>query len=127
MTTNDFNIALSSAFKLNPISANEYEIKTTGTFPTGEELKIYLVKEGDSWFLTDKKNTLKYMNNVYDLKATDVKSCISAVIKIYGFTITAGNLRAEIIDEVDFSSKILDYIMCIGQLTNMYVFFDQPE
>ena len=41
------------------------------------------------------------MNDVYDLKAPDVKSCISAVIKIYGFSITAGALRANVSDEID--------------------------
>ena len=67
------------------------------------------------------------MNEIYDLKASDVKSCISAVIKIYGFTITAGELRGKIFDEIQLQNRVFDYIMCIAQLVNMYAFFDKPE
>lgn len=127
MNISDINKAIATSFSLTPVSFNEWEVKTHAHFQTGEDIKIYIVNEKNSWYLTDKKNTLRFMNEVYDLKATDVKSCIAAVIKIYGFTITAGALKADIIDEVQFESKIFDFIMCIGQLSNMYVFFDKPE
>ncbi len=127
MTSNDVNIALSSMFSISPVSTGVYEIKSKATFQNGESIKIYLVNEKNEWYLTDKKNTLKYMNEIYDLKASDVKSCISAVIKIYGFTITAGELRGKIFDEIQLQNRVFDYIMCIAQLVNMYAFFDKPE
>ncbi len=127
MTIMDINKSLVETLSLSPISANEWVINSGATFQNGDEIKIYLVNEKNNWYLTDKKATLKYMNEMYDLKAPDVKSCISAVIKIYGFTIKAGSLVANIIDEVQFSTLLFNYIMCIGQLTNMYVFFDKPE
>ncbi len=127
MTIMDLNKSLVGTLSLSPISTNEWEINSGATFQNGDEIKIYLVNDKNNWYLTDKKATLKYMNEMYDLKAADVKSCISAVIKIYGFTIKAGSLVANVIDEVQFSTLLFNYIMCIGQLTNMYVFFDKPE
>ena len=126
MTINDINIAISNLVVVSSNGLNQWEIKTNAKFENGEDIKIYLVNEHNHWYLTDKKNTLKYMNDLYDLKAPDVKSCISAVIKIYGFSISAGALKADIIDEVEFQSKLFDFVMCIGQLANMYAFFDKP-
>lgn len=127
MTISDVNVSVSKMFELTPVGLNEWQVKTNANFQNGEEIKIYLVNEKNAWYITDKKNTLRYMNDVYDLKAPDVKNCIAAVIKIYGFSITAGVLRANVIDEVDLQSKLFDYIMCVGQLANMYAFFDKPE
>ena len=127
MTISDINRSLTNIYEVAPVSVNEYEIKTKAAFQNGEDIKIYLVNEGSVWYLTDKKNTLKYMNSIYDLKAPDVKNCIAAVIKIYGFTISAGALRINITDEIDLQMKLFDFIMCTGQLVNMYAFFDKPE
>ena len=126
MTISEINSTFATAFTLSPVTLNEWEVKTKANFQNGEDVKIYLVNEKNSWYLTDKKYTLKYMNDIYDLKATDVKNCIAAVIKIYGFTITAGELRAEVMDEAQLATRIFDYLMCIGQLANMYAFFDKP-
>ncbi len=127
MTISDVNKALIGSISLTPISTTEWQVNSGALFQNGEEVKIYLVNEKNNWYLTDKKVTLKYMNEMYDLKAADVKSCISAVLKIYGFTIKAGSLTANIIDETQLTNLIYNYIMCIGQLANMYVFFDKPE
>lgn len=127
MTISDINMSLATVFDITPINLNEWEIKTKATFQNGESIKIFIVNEKNNWHLTDKKTTLRYMNDVYDLKAPDVKSCIASVIKIYGFTISAGALKADVDDEISLQSKIFDYIMCIGQLANMYAFFDKPE
>ena len=127
MTISDVNKALIGSISLTPISATEWQINSGALFQNGEEVKIYLVNEKNNWYLTDKKTTLKYMNEMYDLKAADVKSCISAVLKIYGFTIKAGSLTANVIDETQLTNLVYSYIMCVGQLTNMYVFFDKPE
>lgn len=127
MTFSDVNIALSSMFVVSNVSAQTYEINTRATFQNGETIKIYLANENNNWYLTDKKHTLKYMNEIYDLKSVDVKSCISAVLKIYGFSIFAGELRAKVFDEIQLQNQVFDFIMCIAQLTNMYAFFDKHE
>ena len=127
MNISDFSNCFENICKVKPISLDEYEIETSACFSSGEQVKIYLVQENKQWYLTDKKNTLKFMNEIYDLKAPDVKHCITAVIKIYGFSIVAGCLRANLVDEASIASTLFDYIMCVGQLTNMHAFFDKPE
>lgn len=127
MNISAINDALGEVCKINAISMTEYEIVSGAIFSNGDAIKIHVVQENNKWYLTDKKETLRYMNEVYDLKAPDVKHCITAVIKIYGFSIVAGCLRAELNDETTIANKFFDYIMCIGQLTNMYAFFDKPE
>lgn len=125
MEITDISNSLLNAFELSMVSQNEWEIKSQATFNDGSPIQIFLETDGKTWQLTDKKNTLSYMNNLYDLKASDVKNCISAVIKIYGFNISAGILKAELTDEYMVCSKIFDFIMCIGQLSNMFAFFDK--
>ena len=127
MNISEINRSLEKLCTINTIGLNEYEVKTNAVFSNGDPIKIHLINENGKWYFTDKKETLKYMNEVYDLKATDVKHCITAVIKIYGFSIVAGCLHAELKDETTIANKFFDYIMCIGQLTNMYAFFDKPE
>ena len=127
MNISEISKVLGGVCKVNAISINEYEVITTAVFSNGDPIKMYILEENNRWYFSDRKETLKYMNEVYDLKAPDVKHCITAVIKIYGFSIVAGCLRAEITDTATLGNKFFDYIMCIGQLTNMYAFFDKPE
>ncbi len=103
-----------------------YTIKTEATFLNGKEIDLRLEERSGKVFLTDNKSTLKYMNDLYELSSTDVKMCISNVLKIYGFSISGGTLLAEIPNENTFMDKFFDFIMCIGQLSNMFAFFDKP-
>ena len=127
MNISDFNKAFNGLCRVRAISMNEYEVETYANFANGEPIKVHIVSENNKWYFTDKKETLKYMNELYDLKAPDVKHCITAVIKIYVFSVVAGCLKAEITDESVIASRFFDYVMCIGQLANMYAFFDKPE
>lgn len=117
---------LSNIIRLEQINDNVYKIETPATFINGEMLGIFFEKKGDNWILTDQKQTLKYMHELYELKSPDVKMCISNIIKIYGFSISGGTLIAEVNKPEEFNEKLFDYIMCIGQLANMFAFFDKP-
>ncbi len=127
MTINDISANLLNSISLKGTSNNyEWEIQTGARFENNKTLPIYVTLQDDEWLLTDKKETLKYMNEMYDLKSEDVKKCIVAVVKIYGFNVRAGALTCEIKDEKEIQKKLFDFIMCIGQLSNMYAFFDEP-
>ena len=123
---------ISVANKLNKITnvknidKNTYEIITGAKINSKTSIKMYLIEEPDGIKISDKKNTLKYMNNLYELKAPDVKSCIMSVLRIYGFSISSGELIATIKDESNLLEVFYNYIICVGQLVNMYAFFDQP-
>ena len=107
------------------IAKEEYEIVTGAKINSTNDVKIYLVNDKGTLKLTDKKNTLKFMNQIYELKSQDVKNCISSVIKIYGFSISSGELCANIKSEINLIETFYNYIICIGQLANMYAFFDK--
>ena len=122
------NIAnqLSTIAVVKNVAKDEYEIITGANIAPKTPAKIYLINSGGQIKLTDKKSTLKYMNNLYELKAPDVKSCISSVIKLYGFTIASGELQANIVSEDSVKEIFYNFIICMGQLANMYAFFDKP-
>lgn len=123
------NIAakLGNIATVKSIGKNEYEIVTGAKIDSKTPIIINLIQENDKIKFSDKKNTLKYMNQVYELKSLDVKNCISAVIKIYGFSIVSGELLATIPSEAKLKEVFYNYIICIGQLANMYAFFDKAE
>jgi len=108
------------------VGINEYEIVTGAKIDSKTPIAIFLVEENGVIKFTDKKNTLKYMSRIYELKSLDVKNCISAVIKIYGFSIVAGELFAHIRSEESLKETFYNFIICVGQLANMYAFFDKP-
>lgn len=116
---------LSKIATVKNIAKDEYEIITGAKIDSNNPIKIYLCLNADGVKLCDKKNTLKFMNSIYELKSQDVKNCISAVIKIYGFSIVSGELVANIKYKDLILETFYNYIICVGQLANMYAFFDK--
>ena len=108
------------------LKENVFKINTGATFINGQPISFLIEQKNERWYLTDGKATLKYMNDMYDLKSSDVKMCISNVLKIYGFSIASGVLTAEIPNLDTFMDKYYDMLMCISQLANMFAFFDKP-
>lgn len=116
---------LSKITTVKNIGKNEYEIITGAKIDKNNSIKVYLIADDDSVKLCDKKNTLKFMNTIYELKSADVKNCISSVIKIYGFSVNSGELIANIKNDDSIIETFYNYIICVGQLANMYAFFDK--
>ncbi len=127
MKIEDFIAKANQAVVINEVSPNLWQLESEATFLNGNEILVYLKNENGKWFFTDEKETLKYMHEFYELKSNDVKMCITNVLKIYGFKINGGKLIAEIVNLSSFMDKYFDFIMCIGQLANMFAFFDKPE
>ncbi len=110
------------------VEDNNGELKITAptTLSNRQKIVLFVSQIDGEFYVTDKKEILKFMNTLYDLKSIDVKNCITSVLKIYGFAIFAGELRAKISNESAASKTLLDTICCIYQLVNMYAFFDNP-
>ena len=125
MTIEQINTTLKQCFECQK-NGNVYKIDTGATFINGKEIVLFIEQKNDKWYLSDNKITMKYMNDMYDLKSSDVKMCISNVLKIYAFSINSGILNVEIPSLQTLPDKIFDMIMCIGQLANMFAFFDKP-
>ena len=111
---------------IKQVGPSAWKMQSEATFLNGNEIVVYLENQNDNWFFTDNKETLKYMNELYELKSADVKMCITNILKIYGFSITQGRLTAPIPNPTVVMDKYFDFIMCIGQLSNMFAFFDKP-
>lgn len=126
MKIDDLKSKLSEAFQLEKISENVYKLETGASFINGHSITLLIENKNNKWFLTDGKNTMKYMNDLYELKSSDVKMCISNVLKIYGFSISSGLMHVEIPSADTFMDKVFDMIMCTSQLANMFAFFDKP-
>lgn len=117
---------LGKVSNIKKISDNEYEIVTGAKINSKTPIKIFLKNQDGQLILGDNKNTLKYMNNIYELKSNDVKNCIGGVIKLYNFSIVSGELTAPVLSEKNVLETLYNFIICVGQLANMLVFFDQP-
>ena len=117
---------LSQVAELKKIDDNEYEVLTEAKINGKTPVKMYLSIGHNGVMLGDKKHTLKFMNQMYELKSPDVKGCIASVIKIYGFSIISGELVAQIKSEKSAMETFYNFIICVGQLANMYAFFDKP-
>lgn len=118
--------ALSKIATVKNVDKDVYEIVTGAKINNKTPIKMYLIVDNNEVKISDKKLTLKYMNQMYELKSLDVKNCIAAVVKIYGFTIVSGELLATINSEENLKEIFYNFIICIGQLVNMYAFFDKP-
>ncbi len=117
---------LSKVAKLKKVDNNEFEIVTDAKIDAKTPIKIFLRKTENSVVMCDKKHTLKYMNNIYELKSLDVKGCIASVIRLYGFSIVSGELISNNITSKNVLESFYNFIICVGQLANMYAFFDKP-
>lgn len=117
---------LHDAITVKQITPTSWQIQSGATYLNGNSIKVFLKDHNGEWLLTDEKETLKYMNELYELKSGDVKMCIANILKIYGFSISGGQLVTPINSSSSLLDKYFDYIMCVGQLTNMFAFFDKP-
>lgn len=126
MVIEDFQNETQNVVVLSQISSQNWKITSDANFINGNQIPVFLEHKNEKWYLTDNKETLKYMNDLYELKSADVKMCITNILKIYGFSINSGILQTEITHSQNFVGTYFNFIMCISQLANMFAFFDKP-
>jgi hypothetical protein len=126
MELTSINSAITNSIKVKQLSKTEFQLTTCVSYPNKQPIILFIQKIGSNWLMTDKKQTLKQMNSIFDLKSKDVKKCINNIITAYAFKMQSGILLTEI-DELNLSKKLIEFLMCISQLVNMYVFFDEPS
>lgn len=115
------------ALSIKNLAPNKWEIVTDYKFLNGEKICLFIKQEASKCFLCDNKCTIKYLNELYELKSPDVMSCVGNILKLYGVKMIAGELILEFANENKFIEKFNNFVMCITQLANMFVFFDKPE
>lgn len=127
MVLDEITSKLQNSIILEPVTPKSWKIKTGAQHLNGKEISIFLEQEGSKFLLTDKKETLMYMNELYDLKSSDVKMCIANVLRLYAISIQGGRMVLNLENLNNLNAKVFDFIMCISQLANMFAFFDKPE
>jgi hypothetical protein len=109
------------------ISDDLVEIKTDMEIKKGIDVRIFVKKVNGKIYLTDNKHTLRYMNMVYELKASDVKQCINDVVNHYKFKIDKGEILTELKPNDNYVNKYNNLLVCSCTLANMLIFFDAPS
>lgn len=108
------------------IDENFVEIFTDVEIEKGINARAFIRKEDGKIYLTDNRNTLRYMSIKYELKAPDVKQCINDVVRHYKFIINRGEIMTELQPSDDVVTRYNDLIICSCTLANMFIFFDDP-
>lgn len=109
------------------INDNCFEIKTKAEFEPGIEAKIFLKKVDGKFYLSDEKNTLRFMNSKYNLQSTDVQQSIEDIVRFYNFRIEKGELIGEISHIDDVQKRYNNMLICSFTLANMLIFFESVE
>ena len=110
------------------INDNEYQFQTSLFFSDNTPYEIYLMQDKNgNRILTDKRRTLRFMDDFYELDSEDVKSSISEILELYGIKLYQKALVLKLQENDDIVTMFYEFIQCIGQLINMYVFFDKPK
>ena len=119
---------IEKSIRINKINENEIKIEANIFFSDNTKFEVYLMqdKKGNK-ILTDKRRTLNYMNDFYDLKSDDVQASIASVLDLYDIKIYHNALVYKIKETDDIETVYFEFISCIGQLINMFVFFDKPK
>ena len=117
---------ISKSFETIKIDNNFVEIKTNLEFKKSVPVRVFLKKVNEKPYISDNKNTLRYMNTIYNLSSKDVIQCINDIVNHYRFRVSKGELLGEITAQ-NAKRRFLDFIVCCQSLANMFIFFDDPN
>ena len=128
MEFNELSEQIKNSITAKRINENEYQFQTNLFFSDDTPYEIYLMQDKNgNRILTDKRRTLKYMDEFYELDSDDVKTSISSILEIYGIKLYQNALVQKLKETDDIATSYFEFVSCITQLVNMYVFFDKPN
>ena len=128
MELNQLSEQIKNSIKTKKINENEYQIQTNLFFSDDSPYEVFLMQDKNgNRILTDKRRTLKYMDEFYELDSDDVKTSISSILEIYGIKLYQNALVQKLKETDDIATSYFEFVSCITQLVNMYVFFDKPN
>lgn len=88
MELKELSEQLKNSITTKRINENEYQIQTKLFFSDETPYEIYLMQDKNgNRILTDKRRTLRYMDDFYELESEDVKSSIAEILDLYGVKI----------------------------------------
>lgn len=108
------------------VDDNCFEIITEAEIEKNIAVKIFVKRIDDKIYLSDNKNTLRFMSTKYELRAPDVKQCINDIVKYYNFIIDKGEILTELKSFDNYNKRYNDLLVCSCTLANMFIFFENP-
>lgn len=128
MELNELAENIKNSIKTKRINNNEYQIQTNLFFSDDSPYSVFLMQDQNgNRIISDKKKTLEYMDDFYELESNDVKSSIKSILDIYGIKIYQKALVKKLSSKDDVTTAFYEFVSCISQLANMYVFFNKPD
>lgn len=128
MELQELSEQIKNSITTKKINENEYQIQSNLFFSDDTPFEVYLMKDQKgNRILTDKRRTMKYMDEFYELSFDDVKTSISSIIDLYGIKLYRDALVYKLQEKDNISTAYFEFVCCIGQLINMYVFFDKSQ
>lgn len=119
---------IKNSIKTKRINENEYKIQTNFIFSDETKLDLFLMRSKDgTTILTDKKKTLTYMSEFYEIESKDVKKSIKDITDIYDITRYQNALVYKLKSTDDIVTTYIEFLSCVAQLVNMFVFFKNPD
>ena len=76
MNFNEISNKLKETFKTEVLNPNVLKLHTGACFINGTPISLVIENKNNKMFLTDGKETLKYMNDLYDLKQVMLKCAL---------------------------------------------------
>ncbi len=128
MELQELSEQIKNSITTKKINENEYQIQSNLFFSDDTPFEVYLMQDQKgNRILTDKRRTMKYMDEFYELSFDDVKTSISSIIDLYGIKLYRDALVYKLQEKDNISTAYFEFVCCIGQLINMYVFFDKSQ
>lgn len=119
---------ISRSIKTKRINNNEYQIQTNVFNPDDTCVEVFLMQDKNgNRIITDKRKTYAQLNEFYELDSEDVKSSINSILDIYGIKLYQKALVKKLQPTDDVATIYFEFLSCITQLLNMYVFFNKPD
>lgn len=128
MELNELAENIKRSIKTKRINDNEFQIQTNLFFSDDTPYSVFLMQDQNgNRIISDKRKTLEYMDEFYELESNDVKSSIASILDIYGIKIYQKALVKKLSPKDDVTTVFYEFVSCISQLVNMYVFFNKPD
>ncbi|MBR5012632.1 MAG: DUF1828 domain-containing protein [Clostridia bacterium] len=124
----DIKTTLGNFFVVTDQKENEiFEVATQIMLYKNIPFVFYVEKTEDGYKISDHKLVCTFLSKIFDLNSEDVKQCIQEVLNINRVQLKKGEVFVTLNQEHNLNFFVSNFLVAVGQLIRMQVFFDKPE